>query len=109
MRASRQNEIFTIILFLIGGLVGSAGVGFGYLISVGALVWYFTGGSKAKGWIGPNLEEMKKELAEIELKLFDYIQSSKLTPEEMRRLEARRGELYEGIRQWNIEHRRYGA
>ena len=109
MRASRQNEIFTIILFLIGGFVGFTGIGFGYLISVGALAWYATRGSKAKGWIGPNLEEMRKELAEIELKLFDYIQSSKLTPEETRRMEARRGELYEGIRQWEIEHQRFGA
>ena len=66
MRASRQNETFTIILFIIGGLVGSVGIWFGWLISLGALYWYLQHGQKAKGWVGPTLEEMKKELAEIE-------------------------------------------
>lgn len=108
MRALRQNEVFAIILFLIGGFVGSYGIWFGYLISAGALYWYFKHGQNAKGWIGPNLEEMKKENADIELKLFDYTQASRLPVDEKHRLEDRRRKLQEDIEQWTLEHQRSG-
>lgn len=109
MRASRQNEVFAIILFFIGGFVGSYGIWFGYPISVASVFWYFKRGQNAKGWIGPNLEEMKKELADVDIQLFDYTHSSKLTPSEIKQLNQRRHDLIEGIRQWEIEHKGYGA
>ena len=109
MRASRQNEYFAIILFFIGGLTGSVGIWFGYLISVGSIYWYFKHGQRAKGWIGPNLDEMQEELKAVDSRLFNFAESSKLPEKELRRLENRRRDLIEGIRQWEIEHKGYGA
>lgn len=106
MRASRMAELFTIALFFIGGYMGSEGLRLGYAISVGALIWYFMYGIKTKGWVGANLDEMKAELARVDSQWNDFSNPA-ITHKDRARLEKRRIELQEAIRQWEIEHTRY--
>ena len=111
MRASYFAQIIAIIGFIVGGLImQSAGRNHGlfYLgvaMSVGSMVWYFWKGQRLTGWIGDGHDAMKRELAQIDESLSSGKNESGLllSTKESDRLYRRQMEIWEGLRQHNIE------